>query len=127
MFKKIVSKLPISSFKNIESSPFFRRTTKKPVLCCKKELKNLKINIEDHGIRFSRKVSPMLKDVFMHMVRNSMDHGIETKDQRLAKGKDMKGKINISSSCVDSTVLIDVWDDGCGLNLNLLWLYWLWM
>ena len=50
MFKNLVLKLPVTrylSFKNIESSPFFRRTTKKPVLCylCKKELKNLKINI----------------------------------------------------------------------------------
>ena len=52
MFKNLITKLPVSHslhhFSNFKTSPFFRRTTKKLVLCdlCKKELKNLKINID---------------------------------------------------------------------------------
>ena len=45
MFKNLIAKLPVLHY-----SPFFRRTTKKLVFCdlCKKELKNLKINIGDN-------------------------------------------------------------------------------
>jgi two-component system, chemotaxis family, sensor kinase CheA len=57
-------------------------------------------------------IEPML-----HIVRNSLDHGIESKNERLAKQKDAIGTIAIKASTIGSYVQIEVEDDGEGLNV----------
>lgn len=58
-----------------------------------------------------------LNDPLMHMVRNSMDHGIEeTAEERIAKGKPAKGTIQLSAYNSSGEVIIVVSDDGGGIN-----------
>ena len=59
-----------------------------------------------------------LMEPLMHIIRNSMDHGIENKTVRLAKFKEEVGKISIKASVVGSYVKIEIEDDGAGLDLN---------
>ena len=59
-----------------------------------------------------------LMEPLMHIIRNSMDHGIESKEVRLAKQKDASGKISIKASVVGSYVQIDIEDDGAGLDVD---------
>ncbi|MBA4410223.1 MAG: chemotaxis protein CheA [Bacteroidota bacterium] len=58
-----------------------------------------------------------LIEPLLHIIRNSMDHGIENKDERLAKQKAAIGTLLIKASTAGSHVLIEIEDDGAGLDL----------
>ena len=55
-------------------------------------------------------------DPLMHLVRNSLDHGIETPEERIAAGKDPVGEILLSAHHQGGNIVIEVSDDGAGLN-----------
>ncbi|MCD7709557.1 MAG: chemotaxis protein CheA, partial [Clostridiales bacterium] len=57
-----------------------------------------------------------ISDPLMHIVRNSVDHGIETKEERAAAGKTERGKITLSAKTESGKVWISVEDNGAGLN-----------
>jgi two-component system chemotaxis sensor kinase CheA len=57
-----------------------------------------------------------ISDPLMHLVRNSVDHGIETKEERLAAGKTEKGKVTLSAKNESGKVWISVQDNGAGLD-----------
>ncbi len=57
-----------------------------------------------------------ISDPLMHIVRNSVDHGIETKEERLESGKPAKGKVTLSAKTEAGKVWISVEDDGAGLD-----------
>lgn len=58
-----------------------------------------------------------LIEPLLHIIRNSLDHGIESKEVRLAKRKDPVGVISIKASTVGSYVQIEIEDDGAGLDV----------
>lgn len=76
------------------------------------------ISIEDNGLVVTGQASGMLKNVFMHLIRNAMDHGLETPDVRSAQGKPPSGTIRIELGVVDAMLQITVGDDGRGLALG---------
>ncbi len=58
-----------------------------------------------------------ITDPFMHMIRNSMDHGIEkTAEERIAAGKPASGKLTLSAQNIGGEIVINIIDDGGGLN-----------
>ncbi len=57
-----------------------------------------------------------IADPLTHLVRNSLDHGIELPDRRLAAGKPAKGTITLSAAHQGGNIVIEVRDDGAGLN-----------
>ena len=57
-----------------------------------------------------------LADPLTHMIRNAVDHGIESADQRIAAGKPGKGTVRLSAAHRSGHVLIEIADDGAGLN-----------
>ncbi len=57
-----------------------------------------------------------ISDPLMHLIRNSVDHGIATPQERLAKGKPRKGKIFLNAFHETGSIVIEVRDDGDGLN-----------
>jgi len=57
-----------------------------------------------------------IADPLTHLVRNSLDHGIESPDKRIAAGKPAKGTITLSASHQGGAIVIEVTDDGAGLN-----------
>lgn len=59
-----------------------------------------------------------LRDPLMHMIRNSVDHGIETPAERIAKGKPPEGLLTISARTDGSSIIVEVTDDGVGLDRN---------
>jgi len=59
-----------------------------------------------------------LLEPLLHIVRNSMDHGIESREERLRKQKNPAGKVSIKASTVGSNVQIEIEDDGAGLDVN---------
>jgi len=74
--------------------------------------------LEDNGIRFAEDIVPVLKDVFMHVFRNSMDHGLEPAEERVAAGKTEHGKITLDAQHEDGNLVFHFYDDGRGLALS---------
>lgn len=75
------------------------------------------VRIDDNGYRLRRHASAALRDAFTHLLRNSVDHGIEPADQRKDAGKCETGVIEIEVGVDAGTLQITVSDDGRGLAL----------
>ena len=74
--------------------------------------------IKDNAIRIKREIAPMLRNVFMHIFRNTMDHGLESTQQRLSTGKTPQGTIQLHAKRDEETVSFVFSDDGIGLALS---------
>lgn len=68
------------------------------------------------GTELDKGLIEKLADPLTHLVRNSLDHGIETPEKRVAAGKPAKGTITLKASHQGGNVVIEVSDDGAGLN-----------
>lgn len=86
----------------------------------KKLDKKVELVTDGGDTEVDKTINDAIADPFMHMIRNSMDHAIETPEERLALGKPEIGRITLSARNVGSDILIDVSDDGCGLNAQKL-------
>ncbi|HEX3577772.1 MAG TPA: chemotaxis protein CheA [Thermoanaerobaculia bacterium] len=60
-----------------------------------------------------------LTDPLMHIIRNALDHGIESADERVAKGKNPIGKVTLNAYQQGNSVVLDVTDDGRGIDPEL--------
>ncbi len=65
-----------------------------------------------------RQVLELIKDPLTHMVRNSADHGLEMPDQRLEAGKPEKGTVKLNAFHEGGHIIIEISDDGRGLNTD---------
>ncbi len=76
------------------------------------------IELEMHGAEteLDRQVLDLIKDPLTHMVRNSADHGLETTEERRIAGKPEKGIIRLSAFHEGGHIIIEIADDGRGLN-----------
>ncbi len=77
------------------------------------------IELEMHGgdTEIDRQVLDLVKDPFTHLVRNCADHGIESPVERRAAGKTPKGKIRLAACHQGGHVIIEIGDDGRGLDI----------
>ncbi|QHI69699.1 hybrid sensor histidine kinase/response regulator [Tichowtungia aerotolerans] len=83
--------------------------------------KPVELEITGGNVEADRRILEGMKDPFLHLIRNSIDHGIESPEERAAKNKPEKGTVSISIAQIDSgKVHITVEDDGRGLDLNKL-------
>jgi two-component system, chemotaxis family, sensor kinase CheA len=80
--------------------------------------KQVELSIEGADTELDKTVIDHLNDPLVHLIRNSMDHGIETPEARRAAGKDPVAKIHLSAQYSGAAVLIQVSDDGRGLNVD---------
>lgn len=78
--------------------------------------KEIDLVIEGEETRIDKGVIEELNDPLIHIIRNAVDHGIETPEERVALGKPEKGKITISASQEGDAIIIRVSDDGRGID-----------
>ena len=84
---------------------------------CKKLNKQVKLTLVGENTEVDKTIVDSIGDPIMHMVRNSMDHGIEEHvEDRIAAGKDPVGEILLSAQDTGSEVIIQISDDGAGVN-----------
>lgn len=84
---------------------------------CKKLNKQVKLTLVGENTEVDKTIVDSIGDPIMHMVRNSMDHGIEENVQdRIDAGKDPVGEILLSAQDTGSEVIIQISDDGAGVN-----------
>jgi K+-sensing histidine kinase KdpD len=74
--------------------------------------------IQDHGIVVRSQVAGLLRNAFVHLFRNAVDHGIETPDERQAAGKPQAGHIALDVALDERHLRLALRDDGRGLALD---------
>jgi two-component system chemotaxis sensor kinase CheA len=78
--------------------------------------KEVELKVSGETTEFDRGLIEKITDPLTHLVRNSIDHGIESPAERLAAGKPSSGTIYLSASQRGGSIVIEVRDDGAGLN-----------
>ncbi len=82
--------------------------------------KNIDFEIEGQDTELDRTILDDIGDPLVHLVRNAVDHGIETSQERKKTGKSENGHIKLSARREKNNVIIEIEDDGKGLDLELL-------
>lgn len=80
--------------------------------------KEMELIIEGQGTELDRTVIDEIGEPLIHLIRNAADHGIESREQRLAKGKPAAGKIRLIAYQEGTKAVIKVEDDGSGINVE---------
>lgn len=80
--------------------------------------KIVNFNVEGGETELDKTIIESIIDPIMHILRNSIDHGIESPEKRVAAGKPEAGTILFKAYCMGPYVVIDISDDGAGLNLR---------
>ena len=80
--------------------------------------KDIELEIEGNDVELDKSIVEALGDPLTHLVRNSIDHGIETPDQREKSEKPRTGKVFLKAYHEGGHVVIDVMDDGSGIELE---------
>ena len=83
---------------------------------CKQLGKDVALQITGGDTELDKSMVETIADPLMHLVRNSMDHGIETADERVAAGKPAQGRLALHAYHESGAIAIEVSDDGKGLN-----------
>ena len=84
-----------------------------------KELgKDINLTIEGEETELDRTVIDEIGDPIMHLLRNSLDHGVESPDKREAKGKPRTGEVGLIARHEGNNVVIMITDDGAGIDAN---------
>lgn len=78
--------------------------------------KDIAIITEGEATEVDKTVVERLADPLTHMIRNAIDHGIETPEARIANGKPQQGTLRLSASQRSGSIVIEITDDGAGLN-----------
>jgi len=76
------------------------------------------VHIADNGYRVRTEAGSVLKNVFMHLIRNAMDHGLEVAEVRRLQGKPPAGNIEIWAEMSGGMLKLELGDDGRGLALS---------
>lgn len=84
-----------------------------------KELgKDINLTIEGEETELDRTVIDEIGDPIMHLLRNSLDHGVESPDKREAKGKPRVGEVGLIARHEGNNVVIMITDDGAGIDAD---------
>jgi two-component system chemotaxis sensor kinase CheA len=78
--------------------------------------KEVEFSTSGGDTELDKTVIDQLNDPLMHLIRNSMDHGIGSPEERLAAGKPRVGRVHLSAAYSGANVLISIGDDGRGLD-----------
>ncbi len=84
-----------------------------------KELgKEVDLQISGEETKMDKSMIEEIADPLMHLIRNSLDHGLETREEREAVGKNPVGKINLRAAQQGNNVVIEIEDDGKGIDVE---------
>jgi two-component system chemotaxis sensor kinase CheA len=105
-----------TSLRMVPLKPAFRKVARVVRDLSRKIGKPVDLITEGEDTEIDRTMVDVLADPLVHMVRNSLDHGLESPEDRAAAGKPKKGRVRISAFQAGGNVVIEVADDGRGLD-----------
>lgn len=80
--------------------------------------KKVNLVLKGEDTELDKTVMEKIVDPMVHLVRNSLDHGLETPEERLAKGKSEVGTITLNAFHQGGSIIIEIIDDGAGLDTD---------
>lgn len=83
-----------------------------------KQNKNIEFTIRGESTELDRTIIEKIQDPLIHLVRNAVDHGIETPDERKRKGKPERGLLKLEAYQEEGHIVIKIEDDGRGIDAN---------
>lgn len=84
----------------------------------KKLGKKVKLEMEGGDTKLDKNMIEMLADPMIHIMRNSLDHGVEMPDVREQKGKNASGNVTLKAYAQSDKIIIEIKDDGAGINVE---------
>lgn len=83
--------------------------------------KSVELQIKGEQTELDKTVLERITDPLVHLVRNALDHGLETPEERARKGKSETGCVSLNAFHQGGSIVIEVRDDGAGLNKEKVW------
>lgn len=80
--------------------------------------KKVELSMDGGETKLDKNMIEMLADPMIHIMRNSLDHGIETPEVRAQKGKNPEGYISLNAYAQSDKIIIEIKDDGAGINID---------
>ena len=96
--------------------PLFQRMSRIVREAADATQKSAKLVMEGEFTEVDKTIVEKLADPLTHMIRNAIDHGLETPEERIAKGKPADGMVKLSAAHRSGKIVIEVSDDGAGIN-----------
>jgi two-component system chemotaxis sensor kinase CheA len=84
----------------------------------REQAKEVNLQVEGADTEVDRQLLDIMKDPLTHLLRNAVDHGIESPDVREAAGKPRTGTVQLCAAQKGNTIVLTVSDDGAGIDLN---------
>lgn len=78
--------------------------------------KKIKLSLEGENLEVDKVLLEKMTDPLVHIIRNAIDHGIETEEKRIAKGKDPFGQVSLKTFYEGDRLVFEIKDDGAGLD-----------
>ncbi|WCL47848.1 chemotaxis protein CheA [Leptospira sp. GIMC2001] len=78
--------------------------------------KKVKLNVSGGETELDKSVVERISDPLVHIVRNAIDHGLETSEERQKAGKNPTGNLHLNAFHDTGSIVIEIWDDGRGIN-----------
>lgn len=110
--------LGVMEIRMIPLSQLFDKLTRTATRTAKELNKEIELEFFGAETELDKLIIEELTDPMMHIIRNSLDHGIESAEERLAAGKPARGKITIRAYQKGNHVVIEIEDDGRGILLS---------
>jgi len=104
------------SMRMIPIGQLFQKTSRLVRDLSRKASKQVDLELSGEDTELDRNIVEELADPLMHMVRNAVDHGIETAEERVARGKSPNAKVLLKAGHQAGHILIQISDDGRGLD-----------
>lgn len=82
--------------------------------------KSVSLTLDGSDVELDREMIEVMRDPLLHIVRNAIDHGIETPAERRAAGKREKGRLHIGARQSGNQIVVEVFDDGRGIDTERL-------
>lgn len=79
--------------------------------------KSVALTVEGADVELDREMIELMRDPLVHIIRNAIDHGLEKPAERRAAGKREAGRLNVSARQSGNQILIEVQDDGAGIDV----------
>jgi two-component system chemotaxis sensor kinase CheA len=80
--------------------------------------KKVRLEMDGGDTKLDKNMIEMLADPMIHIMRNSLDHGIEAPDVRTKKGKSAEGHVTLNAYAQSDKIIIEIKDDGAGINVD---------
>ncbi len=87
---------------------------------CRLKGKEATVSFEGEDVELDKNLTDAIGEAILHIVRNAVDHGIESPEERLRRGKPATGQIRIVAGMQSGNVTLSIRDDGAGLDLAAL-------